>query len=84
MPIKGRRDGINDYPNPLQCSQSTLFFKAGGTVTLACAGVAEDFVLISDLERFENSVIARGTHTGCCCSATLVDSTENWVSLLVI
>lgn len=79
MPIIGRHGpGCLDYPTNVKDSVSILPFKDGGTTTLAAAGTAEDLVLVTSLRRFEQDIIARGTHTGAGCSATLIDSTQDW------
>ncbi len=85
MPIRGRHGaGCQDYPSNVKDSVSILPFKNGGTTTLACAAVAEDLVLVSSLRRFEQDIIARGSHTTGNCSSDLVDTTQNWCEWGVI
>ncbi len=80
MPIIGRHGpGCLDFPANVKDSVTILPFKNGGTTTLSTTNVAEDLVLTSSLRRFEQDIIARGTHTGCnCCTTSLVDSTQAW------
>ena len=79
MPLQGRHGiGCIDYPTNVKDSVTVLPFKNGDTTTLV-AGIPSDLVLTNSLRRFEgDDIVARGTHTGAGCSATLIDSTQDW------
>ena len=84
MPLPGiaTDESLQDYPNPVRESQTTLAFKLGGEDTLGVTDVPEDLVLVSALRRFENqAVVARGTETtGGSSTTTLTDSTADFLN----
>lgn len=69
-----------DFPMTVKESLTVLPFKAGGTTTLGTTDVKEDLVLVSALRRFENDVIAAGTHTGSNNASTLTDSAADFLN----
>jgi hypothetical protein len=81
MPLPARTKGLTaDYPKSVKESVSTLPFKAGGTFTLAVAGTRQNFVFLDDLRRFENDIIAAGTHTGAANQAVLTDANASFIN----
>lgn len=81
MPITGRKHNDElDYPLSVRESMTVLPFKAGGTATLGTTAIRENAVLASDLRRFENDVIAAGTHTGGNNVGTLTDANASFLA----
>ena len=80
MPLTGRAKGNEvDFPKTVRESVTTLPYSAGGTILLGTTNVRENIVLVGDLRRFENSAIARGTHTGAANQAVLTDADASFI-----
>lgn len=74
-------DETVDFPKTVKDSVTTLPFMKGGSVTLATTAVDENIVLVSDLRRFENTlVVATGVDDGAGNAAFLTDSVGDFIN----